>query len=123
MQIDIKDIIVPEGRRALDPVKVAEIAASIKVVGLLSPIGVFDAIVQLPNGGLGAHKTLVWGAHRLAACERLGWTTITATYIGADYLVESDVKMMEIAENLHRAELTTQERNEHLAEWVKRADA
>jgi hypothetical protein len=26
--------------------------------------------------------------------------------------------MMEIAENLHRAELTTQERNEHLAAWV-----
>jgi hypothetical protein len=32
MQIAIEKIIVHEGRRALDPVKVAEIAASIKAV-------------------------------------------------------------------------------------------
>jgi ParB-like chromosome segregation protein Spo0J len=40
MEIKIENIIVPKGRRPLDQAKVAEIAASIKLVGLLSPIGV-----------------------------------------------------------------------------------
>jgi hypothetical protein len=39
MQIPIVCIIVPKGRRPLDPAKVEEIAASIKAIGLLSPIG------------------------------------------------------------------------------------
>ena len=30
-----------------------------------------------------------------------------------------DARMWEIAENLHRAELTALERNEHIAEWVR----
>ena len=62
-EIAIADIRIPEGRRALDPVKVAEIAASITLLGMLSPIGVRrhgDAPVEL-----------VWGGDRLAACLRL----------------------------------------------------
>lgn len=30
-----------------------------------------------------------------------------------------DARLWEIAENLHRAELTVQERAEHIAEWVR----
>jgi ParB-like chromosome segregation protein Spo0J len=119
MQIAIENIIVPEGRRPLDPAKVEEIAASIKAVGLLSPIGVRR------HGD--APAELVWGGHRLAACASLGAKTIEA--VAVDGLgwdqgnrentdIDDFVKMTEIAENLHRADLTTQQRNEQLAAWV-----
>jgi hypothetical protein len=118
-EIAIADIRIPEGRRAIDPAKVAEIAASITLPGMLSPIGIRrhgDAPVEL-----------VWGGHRLAACLRLGMKTIAA--IAVDGLawdqghrenadLDEFVKMTEIAENLHRFDLTTQERNEQLAVWV-----
>ncbi|MBP0445008.1 hypothetical protein J8J14_09470 [Roseomonas sp. SSH11] len=32
---------------------------------------------------------------------------------------ETDFRLWEIAENLHRAELTVQERSDHIAEWVR----
>jgi ParB-like chromosome segregation protein Spo0J len=119
MEVAIKDIRVPEGRRALDPVKVAEIAASIKLLGLLAPIGVRRHGEEPVE--------LVWGGHRLAACLSLGMKTITA--IAVDGLgwdkghrenadLDDYVKMAEITENLHRSELTTAQRNEFLAEWV-----
>jgi ParB-like chromosome segregation protein Spo0J len=120
MEIAIEHIIVLEGRRALDPVKVAEIAASIKLLGLLAPIGVracFDTL------GI----ELVWGGHRLAACQMLGMKTITAIPVDSrardqgheeGAAVDDFVKMTEIAENVHRSDLTTQERNEQLAIWV-----
>ena len=41
-----------------------------------------------------------------------------STIIGPDV----DAKLWEIAENLHRAELTVQERSEHVAEWVRLAE-
>ena len=68
MEIAIADITIPEGRRPLNPTKVEEIAASIKVVGLLSPIGV-QALLSLIDGST-SYK-LAYGRHRLedpAAC-------------------------------------------------------
>ncbi|MGX1325431.1 ParB-like chromosome segregation protein Spo0J [Bradyrhizobium liaoningense] len=121
IDVAIKDIIVPEGRRPLDPAKVAEIAASIKAVGLLSPIGVdLKFYSEVPEGFTLMPYTLVWGAHRLEACHSLGWEKIAVIDVSAICEDDEDatIKMMEIAENLHRAELTTQQRNEHLAEWV-----
>jgi ParB-like chromosome segregation protein Spo0J len=119
MQIKIENIIVPEGHRPVDPEKVAGMAASIKVVGLLSPIGVRrrgDAPVEL-----------VFGGHRLAACASLGMETIEAIAVDGlgwdqgrreDTDINDFVKMAEITENLHRSDLTTQQRNEQIAEWV-----
>ena len=118
-QIAIADIVVLEDRRPLDQAKVAEIAELIKAVGLLSPIGVRR--IRLKDGSLVG--MLVYGMHRLEACRSLGWEKIGAIAV-ADvrpegvYLDDFVVKMMEIAENLHRADLTTQERNEQLARWV-----
>jgi hypothetical protein len=120
MKIPIENIIVPKGRRPLDQAKVVEIAASIKVVGLLSPIGVRGQL-SLIDGS--SNSVLVHGRHRLEACRSLGWKEIEAIKLndvvpeGVQY-DDSVAKMAEIAENLHRAELTTQQRNEHLAQWV-----
>jgi hypothetical protein len=119
MEIAIDSIIVPERRRALDPVKVEEIAPSIKLLGLLAPIGVRACI----DTGI----ELVWGGHCLAACQMLGMKTITAIPVDSrardqgheeGAALDDFVKMTEIAENLHRSELTTPQRDEFLAEWV-----
>ncbi|MDE2582761.1 MAG: ParB N-terminal domain-containing protein [Rhodospirillales bacterium] len=56
------------------------------------------------------------GRHRVEAARKLGWTEIEAVVRECD---ETDARLWEIAENLHRAELTAQERAEHIAEWVR----
>jgi ParB/RepB/Spo0J family partition protein len=114
MKIAIDKIIIPENHRPLDQAKVAEIANSIKAVGLLSPIGVY-----LSN----RVATLVFGRHRLEACRSLGWTRIDVVEAvdlwGSDEVLDdSALELMEIAENLHRADLTASQRNEYLARWV-----
>src|SRR5690606_34136961 len=62
---------------------------------------------------------LVAGAHRLAAAKKLGWEDIDCVLVNMD---EIDRKLWEIAENLHRSELTAKERAEQIAEWVKLAE-
>jgi ParB-like chromosome segregation protein Spo0J len=114
MQFEIENIIVPKGHRLLDQEKVAEIAASIKAIGLIVPIG----IRRQPDGVI----NLVVGGHRLEACRSLGWEKIDAVDVNAACTEDDDLddhaRMVEIAENLHRSELTTSERNELLADWV-----
>jgi ParB/RepB/Spo0J family partition protein len=61
------------------------------------------------------HK-LVIGLHRLEAARRLGWASIEARITDKD---EVECRLMEIAENLHRSELTATERSEQLAEWIR----
>ena len=128
VQIPIKNIIVSEGRRPLDQGKVAEIAASFKLLRQLAPIGLrrvsnasaetsFERIKKLE---------LVFGVHRLEAAKILGWLIIDAVEIRQVVLAprcqegfDDYTKLVEITENLHRAELTTQQRNEQLAAWVE----
>jgi ParB-like chromosome segregation protein Spo0J len=71
----IADIYVPAKRRAtLDPKTVDEIAESILLVGLQTPILVRrDA----------ARFVLVEGLHRLEACRKLGETTIFGYLVDA----------------------------------------
>jgi ParB-like chromosome segregation protein Spo0J len=106
-------IVVPEGRRALNEVVVDQIASSMEKIGLRIPISV--RIVEYP-GGDSSDYTLVAGAHRLAATEKLGWEGVDCIV----YRDESDdqAKLWEISENLHRAELTALERSEQIAEWI-----
>jgi len=72
-------------------------------------------------------------AYRLDAIEQ--WTAGNtfasgAAELAADMPVVADVftdereaRLWEIAENLHRAELTAQERADHIAEWVRLTEA
>ena len=64
--------------------------------------------------------TLVAGLHRLEAVRLLEHKSILATVITAD---DTDARLWEISENLHRAELTKLERNEQIAEWIKLTEA
>ncbi len=93
----IKDVIVAEGRRPLRDI--AELAASIREVGLLNPITVTHE-----------HR-LIAGYHRLEACKLLGWTEILSHVVTLD---ATDAELAEIDENLMRHELSVLERGEHL---------
>jgi ParB family transcriptional regulator, chromosome partitioning protein len=105
-RIPVTDIEVTDGGRALQPDRVTDLAASIQLIGMLSPIG-----VRMVN----TRPRLVYGRHRLAAARSLGWTEIECRVLEAD---DRRARMAEIAENLHRAELTLLERSEQIAEWV-----
>lgn len=59
---------------------------------------------------------LVTRHHRLAAAKLLGWSHIEAVVPDGD---ERESRLWEIAENLHHSDLTTLERSEQVAEWIK----
>src|SRR6266850_2627923 len=132
--IALDEIYVPDDRRALQADKVADLAQSMKILGLLSPIAVrwVRKEVTLPNTLTvkGAHH-LVYGLHRLTAARQLGWTEIPCQVLFSSTAAietpyapkmqgnDRQALMVEIAENLHRAELTTLERSEHIAAWIR----
>jgi ParB family chromosome partitioning protein len=93
--------------RHADQEKVAEIASSIAKVGLLSPI-IVRFIDDVPN--------LVAGLHRLLALKSLGEETADCNVYGTDPI---HAELMEIAENLHRADLNLLQRSEQVARWIE----
>ena len=97
--IPMDRIVVPEGRRPLNQAKIRELAASIRALGLLSPITVTT------------DYALVAGWHRLEACRLLGWTEIPAVILPLGIV---DAELAQIDENLIRNELSVLERGEHL---------
>jgi ParB-like nuclease domain len=100
-------IIVGDRLRALDRESIKRLKESISRIGLKTPIS-----VQSSAQGW----TLVAGRHRLAACIELGINQIpVVTEAGS----ELEARLWEIAENLHRAELTALERAEHISQWIK----
>ena len=80
--------------------------SSIEQVGLIQPIRVRPAGVIVR--GLGEQGfQIVAGHHRVAAARALGWTEIDAIVDTAEHL---QAELMEIDENLCRAELTASQR-------------
>jgi ParB-like nuclease domain len=111
-EVVVEEIVVPHDRlRHLDKAKAAEIAASIKRVGQISPIQ-----LRRVNGD----STLVTGLHRLEAARSLEMYFIKATCVDCS---DTDARLIEIAENLHRADLTVQERSAHIEEWIRLTEA
>jgi N6-adenosine-specific RNA methylase IME4 len=98
---------VAERLRPLRDATVSELAASMSEVGLINPIS-----ITYPNGR--ASPFLVAGVHRLEAARRLKWETIDCTIIDGKNV--DATKLVEIDENLIRADLTPAERSIHIAE-------
>ena len=105
-------------RAALDRAKVEAIAASMAVIGLQTPILLRpwrapDAANPdrwgADDAGLFA---VVAGAHRLAAAAELGWIRIEAIVVDG---TPDEMRLIEIDENLARAELTALGRARFLA--------
>lgn len=103
----VAEIRVPDRRRRVDPDQVQVIAESMSQIGLQSPVAVrldpADAV----------RCELVAGAHRLAAARQLGWPKIDALVVDG---TSDELALMEIDENLARAELTPLDRALFLAE-------
>lgn len=87
-------------RTALDESAVNQLAESMATLGLQAPVVVKPAIET-------GRFLLLAGAHRLEAAARLGWGRIEAMVVDAD---EDESAMIEIDENLARAELTALDR-------------
>jgi ParB-like chromosome segregation protein Spo0J len=105
--VKVDQINIGKRLRATSPAVVAALADSMQRLGLLQPISVCFT---------DSKAVLVTGLHRLEAAKRLGWSHIEAALVTGD---EIDLKLHEIAENLHRAELSALERDEQIAEWIK----
>lgn len=99
--------------RELREEQVTSLMQSITKIGLKTPITVRQPANQ-------DDVYLVAGAHRLEAYNRLNIDEIEAFVVETDD--ENAARMWEIAENLHRAELTALERSEHVSEWVRLAE-
>jgi hypothetical protein len=110
--VAVAEVEVIGRRREVEPEKVKTIAASMSKIGLRTPI-----TVRRIKKGLGTTVlVLVAGGYRLAAAESLGWKDIDAFVMEGN---ETDARMWQLIENVHRAELTALERAESVAELVQ----
>jgi ParB family transcriptional regulator, chromosome partitioning protein len=99
--IALSDIAVAIHRlRALRPDKVDALAQSMTDQGLLQPI-----VVRSHEGG---GYLLVAGLHRFEAAKKLKWKTISCTVF--DDMETDEAELVEIDENLVRADLSPAER-------------
>lgn len=107
MPLALDEIEVGDGRREVDTKSVKKLAESIKEIGLRHPITVRRR---------GERYILVAGRHRLEAFKSIGREHIPACIVS---MTNADARKWEIAENLHRAELTKLDRDVMVAEWIK----
>src|SRR4051812_22734273 len=109
----IEEIVVSDRLRAgIREDIVIALTASIVEIGLREPPTI--RIERDADGG--EYPVLVTGMHRVEACKRLNLRSIDCVEFQGSTL---DAKLWEISENLHRAELTVQERSEHIAAWIR----
>src|SRR3569623_1273583 len=113
--IRVDDIVIGERHRALSGDAVTRLAASLIDSGLRQPISVRIVEEMEVEGQLTAGvPILVAGRHRLAAAKQLGWSHIDCIEIDDDAL---KAEMWEIAENLHRLDLTKEQRDAHIQRY------
>jgi hypothetical protein len=108
--IDPANIFAGDRLRTLDKGAVERLKESIVKIGLKTPISIRRADEEEEPW------VLVTGRHRLQACVELGFDKVE---VREEDGTELDARLWEIAENLHRAELTVAERSRHIAEWVR----
>lgn len=105
LHMRVADIRVGDRRRK-DYGDIDGLAANIEKRGLLHPIVIDDD----------DHKHLVAGGRRLDAVKRLGWDKVPVRLLGT--LTESERREIELEENIHRKNLTRDERL-HVFEQAK----
>ena len=110
LPIDLSAIRVGKRLRPIDRDAVARIAYSMATITQQQPI----SVRMDPDDP--AKFVLVAGAHRLEAARTLGWPQIEALIVDAP---EHEQRLIEIDENLARADLTPLDRARFLAERKK----
>ncbi len=115
--IRVDDIEIGERHRALSTDAVERLAASMKDIGLKQPVSVRLVEEMIVDGELTAGvPVLVAGAHRLAAAKSLGWSHIDCIEVEDDAIT---AELWELAENLHRHDLTKDQRDEHIRRYAE----
>ncbi|MEE4212590.1 MAG: ParB N-terminal domain-containing protein [Parvularcula sp.] len=112
-RITIETIVIPEGGRPSTKKVIEGLAASMKAIGLLTPIMIRFEEAEGSDADL--RPTLVAGARRLEAARSLGWTAIDCIIVQESSL---EAEMRAIAENLHRRVLTKHQRDEHIRRYA-----
>lgn len=107
MMLSLDEIDVPQGRRPIDAEAVKRLASSIREIGLRHPISVRS---------VDSRFQLIAGRHRIEAVRLNHGESIAAIIVKDDDL---EARLWEIAENLHRADLTVTQRAEQITEWTK----
>jgi len=115
--VGLGEIVVGHRLRAgVNEEAVSRLVDSIERVGLRTPISVRHVEEWTdPETGeqVSGALELVAGRHRLEALRRMGATTAPVVMVQD----ETEARLWEISENLHRAELSPVERAEHIDEW------
>jgi hypothetical protein len=106
-RIQLRNIVASNQPRPLVTSEVNKLATSINEVGLIQPITLREAVVVHNTAERGWQ--IVAGHHRVAACRALGWTEIDAIVLNSESTLQTD--LIEIDENLCRAELTAAQRS------------
>jgi ParB-like chromosome segregation protein Spo0J len=104
----VEDIEVGNRLRHMHEAAIVALAESMQRLGQLNPISVYR-----PNE---KRLLLVTGLHRVEAAKRLGWEEIDAVLVTGN---EIERELQEIAENLHRSELTALERDTQIGRWAE----
>lgn len=113
-QFSIVDIHIGGRHRPPDAGKVSMLSASIKAVGLMNPPAVcMRNGITLDDGEVCDNvPVLIYGRHRLLALSELGLDVVECLVYDVDDL---HAELMEIDENLARAELSPAQESAHIA--------
>lgn len=112
--IPLEEIWIGARMRPVKPARVTDLVASLREVGLNTPLSVRASSEPTKTGS--RPWILVAGAHRLAAAKELGWKRIRCEIFRG---TEAEARIWEIRENLDRAELTALEKAEHVAGLIR----
>lgn len=117
LSLDTTIIEIGGRHRALSEDAVDRLAASMREIGLRHPITVrVTDDVMIDGRPCDGVPVLVAGAHRLAAAKKLGWSHIDCVEVEDDPIA---AELWEIAENLHRLDLTKGQRDEHIRRYAE----
>lgn len=117
IEIDVDDIEIGERHRALSDVAVERLASSMSDIGLRHPISIRIVDEMIVGGKMTCGvPVLVAGAHRLAAAKMLGWDRISCLEVNDDAI---EAELWELAENLHRLDLTKEQRDAHIRRYAE----
>jgi ParB-like chromosome segregation protein Spo0J len=117
LSILAEDIEIGERHRALSDDAVTRLAESMKAIGLRQPITIRIVDMMVIDGReVEGVPVLVAGRHRLSAAIALGWSHIDCIEVDDDAV---EAEMWEIAENLHRLDLTKEQRDEHIRRYAE----
>jgi ParB-like chromosome segregation protein Spo0J len=121
LPVDPESIFIGERHRALNDEAVSRLQASISEIGLKHPIciRVVDEM-EIDGEMIAGVPVLVTGRHRLEAVRRLKWQHVDCMEVDDDAL---KAEMWEIAENLHRCDLTKEQRDEHIRRYAELLEA